>query len=102
MSEPIIYQGSHDASAVVVIDELDNGLVSKLGVDESTRVYVYNQAHHKKILKEAGDKLYEVLSPAISNEDFNKVIWESAERQLKNTLDHLTNGLPFFYSSKLK
>lgn len=99
MQKPVIYAGSHNAKAVFVINDLRTGLTSKSGENQA---YVYNKAYHEKLLREVGDALYSILNLAISKEEFNRNILESANSQLKETLDHLTQGLPFFDSSEFK
>ena len=101
ISEPVIYKGSHDAKAVFIVNDLETGTVSNSGADKA---FVYNKVYHLKILNDVGNKVFSFLKDSmsgISNEEFNKLIVDSAEKQLQKTLDHLTKGLPVFISSDL-
>lgn len=92
---PDLYSGSHNAVAVVVIDDTTTGLPAQDG--SGLQVYRYHRSWHKKILNDVCDHTYSFMKrlfPNLSVEDYRKCLNDVAEKQLQVTVDHLAKGKP--------
>lgn len=96
MGKPLAYKGSHNAKGVFIINDLETGLISNDGTDQ---VFVYNKKFHQKLINDLVEKIYpfiQKINPNLKKEQFSETLKEVSEEQLQKTLDHLTQGLPFF------
>jgi len=93
---PVIYEGKHNAKGVFVINDLETGIVSN---DNREQAFVYNKAFADKILKDISEKVFIFIQQNktdLNKSEFEETVNKFFEEQLKETLDHLTQGLPFF------
>lgn len=88
---PSVYPGAHDASLVVIVDNLTDGITSK---GEETQAYVYNKAWHEKILETISKKLAEGQS--VSSDEIFSALREAKDVRLNHTIEHLAKNHPKF------
>ncbi len=92
---PDVYFGSHNATAVVVIEDTTTGIPAQDG--SGLQVYRYHSAWHKRILDDVCEHTYgfmKKLFPKLSSEEYRKCLADVAEKQLKVTVEHLAKGKP--------
>jgi hypothetical protein len=90
--KPEVYEGSHAAHGVVIIDDEKLGLPAQSG---GTQVYVFNRALQRKVLGEIAKEIA-ASHPNISEKDAVKVMNEAADKQTGATVEHLAKDLPKF------
>lgn len=88
---PSVYLGEHDASLVVIIDNLIDGIKSK---GEGVQAYVYNKAWHEKILEAISKNLTEGSS--LSSDEIFTALKEAKDVRLGHTVHHLADDKPKF------
>jgi hypothetical protein len=95
--KPTVYKGPHAAQAVMIAEGTEVGLPSVGKSGEA--VFVYHKTFHQLLLTLIANGIAPLLkdhTKGISEEDFEKVLHESAEIRLGVTLKKLAVGLPRF------
>jgi hypothetical protein len=97
---PAIYEGSHDASAVMIIKSMEIGLLPRVNLPgDHPSFYVFNQGWQKRLVRRAANQIYfrvirKSLPDVTIGEFIDKVAYEAAKRQLGYTLEKLAADLP--------
>ena len=90
----VILKGPHNESAVFVIDDKKIGLLHQSG---DLQVFVFHKALYEEFIKDLSEKLLnleEIKLQGISFEDLFKLLKETGEYQLTQTVNQLAQGLP--------
>jgi hypothetical protein len=93
---PVVYEGSHDANAVFIIDDAQTALPNQ---GDGVQAYVYNRAHHKKLVTDALDLAVAHYASQFGNidPDLNaEIAWNVAENRTGVSVTHLAAELPKF------
>lgn len=99
---PAIYEGEHDAQAVMLVTPLEIGIAPSIDVSGlEPRVFVLNQGWNKRLIRRAANQIFfkvmRRFAPDVTIGEFvDKVAYEAGKQQLGYTLKALAENLPLY------
>lgn len=97
---PSIYSGSHNAHAVIILDDVRYGLPAS---DRNYQVYTYHRAWHDKLIEDIAERIYPDILPyveGLTKQILRETLKEVSDEHLAKVVAHLAAGLPVYEFGK--
>jgi len=95
-AKEVVLKGPHNESAVFVIDDKRIGLLHQ---NRDLQAFAFHKALYEEFIENLAEKLLnleEIKSQGISFDDLFKLLKETGEYQLTQTINQLVQGLPIY------
>jgi hypothetical protein len=95
-AKEVVLKGPHNESAVFIVDDRKIGLLHQ---DGKSQVFVFHKALYEEFIRDLTQNLLnleEIKSQGISFGDLFKLLKETGEYQLTQTVNQLAQGLPIY------